>query len=50
MQGSMLGPMIGGAFANPCTVFGPSFPACGEGQIFRIRCLCQACVCIWPVA
>ncbi|CAL5223223.1 g5700 [Coccomyxa viridis] len=35
--GSMLGPMIGGAFANPCTVFGPSFPACGEGQIFRIR-------------
>ena len=42
MQGSMLGPMIGGAFANPCTVFGPSFPACGEGQIFRIRYLFQA--------
>ena len=37
LQGSMLGPMIGGTFANPCTVLGASFPACGAGQLNLIR-------------
>ena len=29
--------MLGGAFAFPCESFGPSFPLCGEGQLFRAR-------------
>ena len=31
------GPVLGGAFAFPCESFGPSFPLCGEGQLFRAR-------------
>ena len=37
LQGSMMGPMIGGALSYPCTIF-PHFPLCEEGALFERRC------------
>ena len=36
-QGTMVGPFLGGALANPCTNFGPYFPLCHPGGLFVIR-------------
>ena len=35
-QGSMLGPMIGGALSYPCTIF-PNFPLCENDALFQRR-------------
>ena len=36
-QGTMVGPFLGGALANPCTNFGPHFPLCHPGGLFVVR-------------
>lgn len=36
--GAILGPVIGGALAFPCDVFGQGIPLCGEGQLNANRC------------
>ena len=46
--GAILGPMIGGALAFPCDVFGQGFPLCGEGQLNADRCAMSPC--FLPVA
>jgi hypothetical protein len=37
-MGTVAGPALGGLLAEPCDVFGDSFPFCGAKGLFAARC------------
>lgn len=35
--GTVMGPVVGGATAMPCSTYGEDFPLCGPGGLFQAK-------------